>query len=393
MSKRRDYGSGAIEPRGEGSWRLRYRVKVNGKSKLFRKTVKGTKSEATKELLRLLNAGLEGTHVAPDKLTLRVWADQWLSVRPIGQRTRQRYDELLRLHILPVLGDRPLQQIDAAEIDALYSGLKGSAGTKRYVHIVLSSCLAGAVRKRKISHNPMLHVDHAPRPAEGDHGMVLEADQLRALVQGFRSSSLFLIVAAAAFTGARRNEILALRWSDLDVAAKTLRIERAIDGSSKHGLRLKDPKTERGKRTIAIGNELLELLLAERDKHLRIVAGVPDGVDVDLSLVRLPEGSLMFPSPPARGQDFSFTALRTPKNVTEAFVNKAAALGHPGLRFHDLRGTHATLLLDQGKPVHAVAARLGHDAAVLLKAYAKRTRKADADLADAIDNLAKGALS
>jgi integrase len=63
------------------------------------------------------------------------------------------------------------------------------------------------------------------------------------------------------------------------------------------------------------------------------------------------------------------------------------------VRFHDLRGTHATLLLDQGKPVHVVAARLGHDAAVLLKAYAKRTRKADADLADAIDSLAKGALS
>jgi hypothetical protein len=87
MSKRRDYGSGAIEPRGANSRRLRYRIS----GKVFRKTVKGTKTEAQKELRRLLHAGDEGNHVAPDKLTLRQWAEHWLSVRPIGQRTRERY--------------------------------------------------------------------------------------------------------------------------------------------------------------------------------------------------------------------------------------------------------------------------------------------------------------
>ena len=75
------------------------------------------------------------------------------------------------------------------------------------------------MRTRKIAKNPMLELAKAPSPGEVNHGKVLEQEQLRTLVAGFRGSSLFPIVAVAAFTGARRNEILALRWDDLDVAA------------------------------------------------------------------------------------------------------------------------------------------------------------------------------
>src|SRR5262249_53907277 len=132
--------------------------------------------------------------------------------------------------------------------------------------------------------------------------------------------------------------------------------------------------------------------VAEREKHLRIAAGVPDGVAVDLSLVKLPDGALMFPNPPALGEGFSFTKLRNPDNTTKEFVRKARKLGFPSLRLHDLRGTHETLLLDRGVPVHVVAARCGHDPAVLLRSYAKRTRKADSNAAAVIGSLSKGML-
>ena len=149
---------------------------------------------------------------------------------------------------------------------------------------------------------------------------LLEADQLPKLVQGFKGSTLFPIVATAAFTGTRRNEILALQWDDLDAEKKTLRIERALEETDAHGLRIKGPKTERGKRTIAIDDQLIALLLAERERYLRVMAGVSDRTTVDLSLVKLPEGALMFPNPPARGEDFSFTKLRNPRNTTKEFV-------------------------------------------------------------------------
>ena len=86
---------------------------------------------------------------------------------------------------------------------------------------------------------------------------MLDETQLGTLVEGFRGSVLFPIVAVAAFTGARRNEILALRWSDLDIANKTLRIDRAVEISRSAPLSFKAPKTERGKRTIAIDDALL----------------------------------------------------------------------------------------------------------------------------------------
>jgi integrase len=301
----------------------------------------------------------------------------------------------LRCHVVPTLGDRPLQQVLASEIDALYAKLvdRLSPRSARHVHSVLNACLGLATRTRKLSRNPMLELAKVPSPGEADHGQVLEAEQLRALVQGFKGSALFGIVAAAAFTGARRNEILALQWADLDVENKTLRIERAIEETEQHGLRLKAPKTERGKRTITIDAELVALLFAEREKHLRLVAGVSDAAAVNLALVKLPKGALMFPNPPAAGESFSFTKLRNPRNTTKEFVRKAIGLGFPGLRFHDLRGTHETLLLDQGVPVHVVAARCGHDPAVMLRAYAKRTRKADVSAADAIAALTKGALT
>src|SRR5262249_50393622 len=310
MSRRskRGHGDGGIDARGANTWRLRYRI--NGRR--FTKTVQGTKAQAQKALRDLLHAADTGNHIAPDKMTLGQWIEHWISIgcpgnkkrREVGQRTIERYAELLRHPVVPTLSHRPLQQLQATEIDALYVQLteRISLRTAHHVHTVLGACLGGALRTRRLVRNPMLELAKVPSPDEADHGMVLEADQLPVLVQGFKGSALFPIVATAAFTGARRNEILALQWDDLDTEKKTLRIERAIEETEAHGLRLKAPKTERGKRTITIDDQLIALLLAERERHLRIEAGVPDGTTVDLSLVKLPDGALMFPNPPARGE-------------------------------------------------------------------------------------------
>jgi integrase len=218
------------------------------------------------------------------------------------------------------------------------------------VHVVLGSCLSTALRKGLLATNPLARAEKVPSRGESDHGKVLDQDELRALVDAFRDSVLFPIVAVAAFTGARRGEILALRWGDLDVETRTLRIERSVDHVKGQALALKPPKTARGIRTITIDDGLIALLLAEREKHLRIVAGVPDGVTVDLSLVKPPADALMFPNPPGPGEDFSFTKLRNPSTLTVEFTKRARQRGFD-LRFHDLRGTHETLLLDAGVPV------------------------------------------
>jgi integrase len=242
------------------------------------------------------------------------------------------------------------------------------------------------VRTKKLALNPMQSLNKKPPKGESDHGIALDEEQLRKIVQGFKGTDLYGIVATAAFTGARRNEILALQWDDLDVQKKELRIERALEETMTYGVRTKGPKKKSHKRVITIDDDLLALLLAEREKHLRLVAGVPKAVAVDLSLIKLPKGALMFP-------DFGTDLVkpRRPGSITDAFKYRVRKLGFK-LRFHDLRGTHETLLLDSGVPVHVVADRCGHDPATLLRSYAKRTKKADTKAADIMGSISKSIL-
>jgi integrase len=228
-----------------------------------------------------------------------------------------------------------------------------------------------------------------PSAGESDHGIALDGDELRTLLTDFKKgfkgagSVLFPIVAG---------EVLALRWIDLDIANKTLTIRRALEQTKEHGIRFKEPKTARGRRTFVIDDELLALLLAERERALRLVAGVPDGAEVDLSLVKLSDDALMFPNSPEPGEAFSLTRPRNPRNTTRRIKKAFRRLGFGDLRQHDLRGTHETLLLDSGVPLHVVASRGGHDPATLLKSYAKCTKKADKNAAAVIGALAKGIL-
>jgi integrase len=369
MSKRGRYGDGTLDERGPDIWRLRYRVAGKRVSSTFR----GTKRDAQKELRRLVRTSDTGEAVLPDKVTLTQWAERCLAAgapgrrrKQVGKRTLIRYAQILRGHVLPVLGDRPLQQIRADEIDALYVELQGKA---HFVHVVLGSCIATAVRQRVMATSPMQYLGKVPSAVEHDHGIALDPEQARKLVAGFRGHPLHLLVVTALATGARRNELLALRWTDLDVAAKTLRIERSLERTTGNSA-IKAPKTSRGVRTISIDEELLALLLTEKERYLRIEAGVPEGASVNLGLIRLPEGALIFPGSPKEG-GFSFTVMRHPDTVTKVFCRVARKLGFPKLRFHDLRGTAITRMLTAGIPPHIVAKRHGHDVATMLRSYAK----------------------
>ena len=323
---------------------------------------------------------------------------QWLVLLDRGlvaPRTRERYGELLRSYVLPTLGSRPIQKITATELDNLYAELEQrglSCTTIRHVHTTLSAAFKSARKKIGLRRDPIADAD-PPKGSDKEIAQALEPADLHRLLDGFKGSVFYTLVATAAFTGARLGELLSLRWSDLDPATSELRIERAIKSTTEYRRVTKEPKSARGKRTIVIGADLLALLLRERERYLRLVAGVPDGVEVDLSLVRLPPDALMFPSPMTPDGSIDLTRLRNPRAVTNETRARFRELGFATLRFHDLRASHGTMLLDAGEPVHVVAARLGHSPAVLMKAYAKRNRKSDQRAAETIEKLSKGMLS
>lgn len=114
------------------------------------------------------------------------------TTQAVGRRTLERYDELLRCHVLPTRGTRPLQQLQPTEIDALYQALEGkvSPRTAHHVHVVIGACLATAVRKGLLTNSPLARAEKVPSPGEGDHGMALDEGELRTLLGGFRESVL-----------------------------------------------------------------------------------------------------------------------------------------------------------------------------------------------------------
>jgi integrase len=404
---KRSHGDGGIDQRAENTFRLRYRVE----GKRFAKTFHGTLTKARKELRALIRSGDVGDHVAPDKITVWRWCEQWIAAgapgrkkKRVGQKTLERYEQLLKTHVKPRLENRPLQQLKATEIDELYEALgpgdtgepgKISPMTLHHLHVVFNSCLSTAVRKGLLAVSPMARIEKAPGTPEGDHGLALDEVDLKKLVTGFKSAGLlYPIVALTAATGMRRNEVLALWWDDFEPGGKTIKVTRALEQTKKFGLRVKAPKTWRGTRTVALDDATVALLLRHRELHQRLLTGVPDGVEVDLGLIRLPAGTLMFPNPPGPGEDVSFTRHRDPHTFTKQFRRLAKQLGFADFWFHHLRGTHATLLLDRGVPVHTVAERIGDDPAVLLKSYAKRKRQqtANVSVAGIIGELAAGFL-
>lgn len=152
------------------------------------------------------------------------------------------------------------------------------------------------------------------------------------------------------------------------------------------------PKRDAHKRTIAIDTDLATLLAAQVDRLRQIVAGIPDGAGVDLGLVRLPDDCLLFPAMPGPGEQFSATRSRCPNAVSKLFKTRVRKIGFAKVRLHDLCSGHETALLDAGVPVHVVAKRCAHDPAVLLRVYARHTRKADQKAARPVAMLAKGGL-
>jgi integrase len=302
---KRKYGDGRVEPRGANRFKLRY--SIGGKR--YTKTVAAnSKADAQKQLRALLHSGDTGRHVDPSKITVEKWIDQWIELlkrNPNGDgkrrrglvnpRTVERYGQLLD-HVKAKFSSVALQKLTGSMIDDLYIELeqKLAARTVLHLHNALRPCLASAIKKKLLVNNPADDAE-APNPGDTDDIIVLNEDQLAALVRGFRGHPLEWIVDIAACTGARRNEIIALKWADIDFDNKTLTIARSVEETKEHGRHVKEPKTARGRRTIAIDDGLVERLRGYRDHIRRLAAGVPDDATIDLSLVRLPEDTLVFP--------------------------------------------------------------------------------------------------
>jgi integrase len=351
-------------------YRTRVGVDETGKVKWQRREGFETARDAFEAKNKVSSSVRAGTHATPKRTTVvelvEADLDTQVKLGRMRESTAAGKRELFNRNVKPTLGRMRAQDLRASHLDTLYADLLANGrrratarhgpglgpSTVRLVHALLSGTFNRAVRRGDLATNPCARA--TPPGASTDETPTWSLVELQEFlahpeVQRDPDRVLWRLMAA---TGVRRGEALAIGWDDIDLDSGVIHVRHGVvlvDGE----VRIGPPKTKSSERRIKIGPEtvqtLREHLAEQRERRVAVGAGWTDH-------------GLVFPRVDGRP--------RSPVHASHAFRALVAKTGLPVVTLHALRHAHATLLLDQGQRVHDVAARLGHDPAVLLRRYA-----------------------
>jgi integrase len=322
-----------------------------------------TKKAALAGLREALTASEEGGYAQPSKQLTGPYLDEWAAGLRQAPSTVASYRKNIRLHIKPRIGDVPLDRLTPATLDRLYRELEKSGRadhregeglsprTVRYIHTILSAALRKAVKDGLLPRNPAATAEPpTAKQAKSPEMHPWNDEQLAAFLAWSRDggSDLHAAWRVLAYTGMLRGELLALRWRDTDLDAGTITVRRSagVIRNAGEGARIEEGATKTNKpRVVDLDPGTVKVLQAWRwERELLATPLARDGALVFGDL----EGGYRHPE--------RFSRLWN-QTVTRAISQGTDVTG---IRLHDLRHTHATLLLRAGEPVHVVSQRLGH---------------------------------
>lgn len=339
--KIRGKNEGSLHQRPNGVWRAQ--ISLDGKriSKDF-----NNKTDAQEWMRNTQSKVEKGFDYQASKMTLGEYLPKWLdstkaSLRP---KTADQYERILNKHILPQLSNVQLKDMHLDQIERFYSSLLLSGvgvRTVRIIHNILHKSMDKAVRYRMVVVNP-IHGAELPRYKHGEM-RVLDEGQITQFLVAAQGSPFLALYQLAITTGIRQGELLGLKWSDLQWHNGTLHIQRQVQDIRGQGRSFQEPKTKAGRRSIKVGEMTLQLLRIHREHQLaqKAKAGT-----------RWKESDLIFPSKVGTPLD--------PSNLRLDFYWVLEKAGLHRIRFHDLRHTAASLMLNHGIPVIVVTGMLGH---------------------------------
>jgi len=341
---------GHIKKRYKGSYTLvlnKGKDPVTGKRKQEWVSVKGTRKEAEVKLAELLHQLDTGIFIKPGKMKVAEYLMQWLKdncVPNLSPRTVEGYESIIRCHLIPALGNIILTQLKPAHLQRLYSE-KLSAGfsnrTTRYIHSTLHRSLHIAVKLGLLIRNPAGAVD-PPKAQQREMRTMSESD-IHIFLEYARSTRYYILFYLVLFTGLRRSEVLALKWSKVDLILCQLYVTLGLHQLQDGSLEFRQPKTAKGRRLVSLPPSAV-LLLKEHRLQQEIER---KNVGLELS-----EDDLVF------SQEDGKPLL--PNSVSHAWSKIANRAGLKGIRLHDARHTHASIMLKQGVHPKVVQERLGH---------------------------------
>lgn len=360
--------SGSIRRRGAGwEWRTR-----GPDGRAVSKGGYRTRKAAAEALAKVVTAMSSGVYVEPSRLTVASYlTDMWLPAikSAVAPSTHKSYETHVRRHICPRIGTVPLQKLTAAQINALYrelavsgyakgeqAGEKGvSANTVRRVHATLRRALNDAVIEWRLLARNVAAGGSVKLPKVGRGRMqVWSASELQAFLSFAQHDRLYPLWRFLAMTGIRRGEALGLTWADMALNTRVVSITQARTSRG-----TSSTKTERSRRALDLDVETVSVVKEWRKVQLedRMQWGEL-WTDTGLVFVR-EDGKPCHPDTITA----VFERLQSAYNAAETEAAKKEGRQParlPRLRLHDLRHTHATLLLANGENPKVVSERLGH---------------------------------
>jgi integrase len=349
--------------KNEGKRGVSYTVVVDvGTDSKDRKQKKKTfkkKGDAERWLAETIAAVKKGTYVEPVKMTVGQWLKEWLETygrQNLSPTSYEWYKTTIEKHLIPELGDITLSDLKPKHIkDYHYKALEGgrkdgkvktlgkklSSTTVKNHHAVLRKALQTALELEMIIRNP---ADAAKPPKKAKYEVdFLPEEDVNKIIDLFKGTYMFMPVYLAVTTGARRGEILALRWADIDFNNSVAYIGRALYSTKEHGLIFKEPKNKSSIRAVALSAEVIKVLKKHKteQKKEKLAFG-PEYQNKNDLICCLQDGSPIVPA-----------------TVTKRFQDVVEKAGYK-LTFHGLRHAHASYLLKQGIHPKVVSERLGH---------------------------------
>lgn len=265
-------------------------------------------------------------------LTMGAWLSTWLESIEPGHRTNTitKYETVIRLHLVPRIGGVRLSEFSTTHATRLFMDLSRTISGKYLllVRAVLSRSMRDAVLAGRALVNPISSI--AMPKSENTEKRVLTPKEYQAFINAAKQSKYPFAMLVLVQGGLRRGEALALKWSDVAFSREEITINETLV-QTKYAYELNPPKTKQSRRTVRLPKMIFELLatIPEADRRGLITQ---DGVD----------------------QPVPFHKFRA------EFKRVLRMAGIPHVTIHEMRHTHASLLLDQGVPIGDVSRRLGH---------------------------------
>jgi len=347
-------------------WSYRYSVKdpITKRMKQVRISGFRTKEEAKADRIRREYEAKEGKYVSKSKETisdlLNAWFKNRQDLREGKFATLNNYRQMLDFYILPKLGAIPIQEITSETLEDFFRELVKAGGKKnrplshstyRACVNVLSMGLNYAVSKKKLAFNPIVNVKRLKGRTKPI--IAYSMQEIKLLLDNLSTYRLYAFFFLACYTGARRGELVALRWSDLNFNNQTLSINKTRGKSSGIDYEEDTTKNENGMRSIELSLPTIEILKAHKERQ---------------NLERMMIGNAW--------QDTGYIFTKedgSPIDPTRPYFIFKRALQELNLRnepLHVLRHTHITELLRSGISPHIVAFRVGDTVPTILETYA-----------------------